>query len=242
MLFPQQTDHLSVLSEEAFRCRGIVGRQPRSPTVVVVPGVRWWGVVSSVVAPVLLVVGWTVAAGLQPRSFNAVTDTISSLAAEGAADQWVMTLALLVVGACDVITGLALRPAASPGRLGLVAAGVAGMRSGGEPRACRVRRLAAAYVLGRGRLHRPGGLAGWWAEGWAVGAVRTAAGCFGQRLRGAARPPCVVGRGGDHCERTDRPGGAGRGRGPGAMAASSGPNLLLEPGSRPDVAVDLTRR
>jgi hypothetical membrane protein len=77
------------------------------------------------VAPVLLVGGWTVAAGLQPGSFNAVADTISSLAAEGAADRWVMTLALAGVGACHVVTGLALRPAAAPGRLILVTGGVA---------------------------------------------------------------------------------------------------------------------
>jgi hypothetical protein len=115
MLFPRRTDRLPFCPRRLSAAAGLVGGQPRSPTVVVVPGVRWWGVVSSVVAPVLLVVGWTVAAGLQPRSFNAVTDTISSLAAEGAADQWVMTLALLVVGACDVITGLALRPAAPLG-------------------------------------------------------------------------------------------------------------------------------
>ncbi len=88
-------------------------------------GVPWWGVVSSAVAPVLLVGGWTVAAGLQPGSFDAVAKTISSLAAEGAADRWVMTLALLGAGACDVVTGLALRPAASAGRLILMAGGVA---------------------------------------------------------------------------------------------------------------------
>jgi hypothetical membrane protein len=93
--------------------------------VVVVRGVPWWGLVSSAVAPVLLVGGWTVAAGLQPGSFNAVADTISSLAAEGAADRWVMTLALAGVGACHVVTGLALRPAASAGRLLLMAGGVA---------------------------------------------------------------------------------------------------------------------
>jgi hypothetical membrane protein len=93
--------------------------------VVVVRGVPWWGLVSSAVAPVLLVGGWTVAAGLQPGSFNAVAGTISSLAAEGAADRWVMTLALAGVGACHVVTGLALRPAASPGRLILVTGGVA---------------------------------------------------------------------------------------------------------------------
>ena len=88
-------------------------------------GVPWWGVVSSAVAPVLLAGGWTVAAGLQPRSFNPVADTISSLAAQGAADRWVMTLALAGVGACYVLTGLALRPAALAGRLILMTGGVA---------------------------------------------------------------------------------------------------------------------
>jgi hypothetical protein len=82
--------------------------------VVVVRVVPWWGVVSSAAAPVLLVGGWTVAARLQPRSFNAVASTISALAADSAADRWVMTLVLLAVGVCDVVTGLALRPAAAP--------------------------------------------------------------------------------------------------------------------------------
>ena len=45
--------------------------QRRSGAAGVVHGVPWWGMVSSVVAPVLLVSGWTIAAGLQrwsPRS------------------------------------------------------------------------------------------------------------------------------------------------------------------------------
>ena len=42
-------------------------------------------------APVLLVGGWTVAAGLQPGSFSQVADTISALAAYGATDRWVIT-------------------------------------------------------------------------------------------------------------------------------------------------------
>jgi hypothetical membrane protein len=54
-----------------------------------------------------------------------VAATISSLAAEGAADRWVMTLALAGTGACHVITGLALRPASSAGRLMLMAGGAA---------------------------------------------------------------------------------------------------------------------
>ncbi len=115
---------------------------------MVVVQVRWWGVVSSALAPVLLIGGWTVAAALQPRPFNAVASTISSLAAGGpapprgvvdapAADRWVMTLALLAVGACDVVTGLALRPAALPGRLILIAGGMAGLLVAANPEPAR---------------------------------------------------------------------------------------------------------
>ena len=71
-------------------------------------GVPWWGVISSAAALVLMVGGWTVAAGLQPHSFDPVAQTVSALAAPGAADRWVMTLTFLVVGACDFVTGLAL--------------------------------------------------------------------------------------------------------------------------------------
>jgi hypothetical membrane protein len=81
--------------------------------------------ISSAVAPVLLVGGWTLAAGLQLGSFDAVAGTTSSLTAEGAADLWVMTLALAGTGACHVITGLTLRSASSAGRLILMAGGAA---------------------------------------------------------------------------------------------------------------------
>jgi hypothetical protein len=95
--------------------------------------VPWWGVASSAVAPVLMVAGWTVAAGLQPRPYNPVADTVSALAAPGAADRWVMTLTFVVVGICDVVTGLALRPARAPGRLILMAGGVAGVLIAANP-------------------------------------------------------------------------------------------------------------
>jgi len=88
--------------------------------------VPWWGVVSSVAAPVLLVSGWTAAASLQPH-FNAVRDTVSSLAAPGATDRWVMTATFIAVGICYVVTGLALRPARTAGRLILIAGAVGGM-------------------------------------------------------------------------------------------------------------------
>jgi hypothetical protein len=95
--------------------------------------VPWWGVVSSAAAPVLMAGGWTVAAALQPHSYNQVADTVSALAAPGAADRWVMTLTFLAVGACDVVTALALRPARATGRLILMAGAVAGILVAANP-------------------------------------------------------------------------------------------------------------
>ena len=88
--------------------------------------IPWWGTVSSAAAPVLLVTGLTAAAKLQPPKFGAFNNTVSALAGEGASYGWVMTLTFLVVGVCDVVTGLALRAAALKGRLVLIGAGVAG--------------------------------------------------------------------------------------------------------------------
>jgi hypothetical protein len=99
-----------------------------------VRAVPWWGVVSSAAAPVLMAGGWTVAAGLQPpHSYNPIADTVSSLAAVGAHDRWVMTLTFVLVAACDVGTGLALRPARAPGRLILIAGAVAGVFVAANP-------------------------------------------------------------------------------------------------------------
>ncbi len=63
--------------------------------------------VSAVAAPVLLIGGWTVAAGLQPQ-FDPVADTVSALAAIGATDRWVMSGVFVLVGACYIVTALAL--------------------------------------------------------------------------------------------------------------------------------------
>jgi hypothetical membrane protein len=94
--------------------------------------VPWWGVVSSVAAPVLLVGGFTVAASLQP-SFNPVADTVSALAAQGATYRWVMTLTFLMVGVCYLVTALALRPAGRAGRLILFTGAAAGMLVAANP-------------------------------------------------------------------------------------------------------------
>jgi Protein of unknown function (DUF998) len=113
-------------------------------------GVPWWGVASSAVAPVLLVSAWTFAAGVQRGAYNAVADTVSALAASGAADRWVMTLAFLAAGIFEVLTGLALKPAAAAGRLILMVGGAAGVLVAASPEPAggggSVRHMAVAAV------------------------------------------------------------------------------------------------
>jgi hypothetical membrane protein len=84
-----------------------------------------WGVLAAAAAPVLLVGGWTLAAARQPPTYDPRTDTLSALAAEGAVDRWIMTLAFVVIGLCYVLTAMALREPALPGRIALATGGVA---------------------------------------------------------------------------------------------------------------------
>ncbi len=93
----------------------------------------WWGVASSVLAPVLLIGGWIIAADLQPVPFDAMTRSISSLGAVGMPYRWIITTALLGVGACDIITGLALQQAADAGRILLIIGGVCGLLLAANP-------------------------------------------------------------------------------------------------------------
>ncbi len=131
-------------------------------TVVKVRGVPWWGLVSSAASPVLLIGGWTIAATLQPSSYNPVADTISALAALGATDRWVMTLVFLAVGVCDIVTGTALRPAAPVGRLILIAGAVAGMLVAAYPEHAGSGSVPHALFASLGFA----GLAAWPAGAW----------------------------------------------------------------------------
>jgi hypothetical membrane protein len=101
-------------------------------TVVSMRSVPWWGVISAAAAPVLLIGGWTVAAGLQ-QHFDPVSGTVSALAAIGATDRWVMNLVFLLVGLCYIATALALRPAKTSGRLILIGGAMSGMLVAANP-------------------------------------------------------------------------------------------------------------
>ena len=85
--------------------------------------VPWWGRVSSALAPVLLIGGWTLAASRQGGGFDSVRRTISELAALDATDRWIMTAGIAGTGICHLVTAASLRPAARPGRWVLAAGG-----------------------------------------------------------------------------------------------------------------------
>ncbi|MFF9687933.1 DUF998 domain-containing protein [Streptomyces sp. NPDC014623] len=89
--------------------------------------VPWWALFSSVSAPVLLIGGWAVSAELQGSGYDPASKTISVLASDGAGGYWVMTSALLALGACHVITAYGLRPAAPVGRAALAGGGLSAM-------------------------------------------------------------------------------------------------------------------
>jgi hypothetical membrane protein len=86
--------------------------------------VPWWGVVSALAAPVLLIGGWTLAAAIQPVPFDTVVRTISDLAALNTPHRWVMTTALVGVGLSHIATACALAPAAMAGRWLLAVGGL----------------------------------------------------------------------------------------------------------------------
>jgi hypothetical membrane protein len=96
-----------------------VRRRPESS-----PGVAWWTLVSAGAAPVLLAGGWTIAARRQPAGYSSVRDTISSLAARGATDRWIMTAALAGVGVAYAVSAAGLAPVRRVGRVALALGGV----------------------------------------------------------------------------------------------------------------------
>jgi hypothetical membrane protein len=87
--------------------------------------VPWWGLLSSLAAPLLLIGGWTVAAAAQPIPFDAVSRTISELAARDTPHRWLMTLALVGVGLSHLVTACALGCARDVGRAVLGLGGLA---------------------------------------------------------------------------------------------------------------------
>jgi hypothetical membrane protein len=105
-------------------------------------------VVSAALAPVALIGGWSLARLRQPPGYDPARDSISALAAHGAADRWIMTAGLAVLGACHVVTASGLREAAVPGRALLALGGVATLVVAvlAQPAAGHIPAAATAFV------------------------------------------------------------------------------------------------
>ncbi|MGW3254861.1 DUF998 domain-containing protein [Streptomyces fungicidicus] len=128
-----------------------------------------WVLLSSGCAPVLLISGWMIAASLEGPAYDPATQTISVLAAYGAAGSWVMTGALLALGACHLLTAWGLRAAATAGRVALAGGGLAALvvallpvpSSGGSLRHGSVAAVGFALLALWPVLAAAGGTAPW---------------------------------------------------------------------------------
>jgi hypothetical membrane protein len=86
-----------------------------------VPG---WAMASAALSPVVMMGGWLAAEALQPRSYSPLRSTISGLAGLGGTDRWIMTSALILVGACYFVTAAGLPGVRMPARIVLMVAGL----------------------------------------------------------------------------------------------------------------------
>jgi len=103
--------------------------RPRRPGGLV-PG---WTVVSAALSPVLATAGWLVADAVQPASYSPVRKTISVLAGHAGTDRWIMTGALFLVGACQLVTALGLTGVGVPARVLLAIAGLSSIGIAASP-------------------------------------------------------------------------------------------------------------
>jgi hypothetical protein len=87
--------------------------------------VPWWALLSSAVAPVVLIAGWLVVQMQQPASYNPIHDTLSGLTPVDALDRGILLGAPVVLGICQIVTAAGMRPVAAAGRLVLAFGGAA---------------------------------------------------------------------------------------------------------------------
>jgi hypothetical membrane protein len=83
-----------------------------------------WTVVSTALTPLVMLAAWLIAEALQPPSYSPLQSSISGLAALGATDRWIVTSALLLVGAAYFVTAGCLPSLRMPARAVLLIAGV----------------------------------------------------------------------------------------------------------------------
>ncbi|MEJ7650154.1 MAG: DUF998 domain-containing protein [Nakamurella sp.] len=103
---------------------------------------------ATAVAPVALIGGGEWAAAVQPDGYSRVRDSISTLAAQGAAHRWIMTTALAVVGMSYLMTAFRLTGAHRTGRwlLGVGGAATLVVAASPQPHPLHVPAAGIAFV------------------------------------------------------------------------------------------------
>jgi hypothetical membrane protein len=96
-----------------------------------------WAVISAILSPLVLTVGWLLAGRLQPPSYNPIRQTVSVMAGQVGTDRWVMTGALVAVGACYLVTAAGLREVGQWARLMLIVAGLCSFGIAASPEPAR---------------------------------------------------------------------------------------------------------
>jgi hypothetical protein len=89
--------------------------------------VPWWTVVSAALSPVLVTAGWLVADAVQPAAYDPIRKTVSVMAGYAGTDRWIMTGALFLVGACQLVTAAGLAGVPVRARIVLAVAGLSGI-------------------------------------------------------------------------------------------------------------------
>lgn len=92
-----------------------------------------WAVVSTALAPLAMISAWLVAETLQPPSYSPLGSSISGLASLGAADRWIVTSALFVVGACYLVTAACLPGLRRSARMVLLITSLSGIGIAASP-------------------------------------------------------------------------------------------------------------
>lgn len=90
-------------------------------------------IMSSGLAPVLLIGAWVIADLLQPASYSPIRQTVSVLAGYAGTDRWIMTAALFLVGGCHLVTAAGLTAVRIRARILLAIAGLASIGIAASP-------------------------------------------------------------------------------------------------------------
>ncbi|MCU1656331.1 MAG: putative integral rane protein, partial [Pseudonocardiales bacterium] len=95
----------------------------------------WCVLVSAGLSPLLLTGAWLIGGAVQPVPYSPVRQTVSVLAGYGAADRWIVTSALFVIGACYAVMAAGLTELPAAARIGLLVSGVTafGIATSPEP-------------------------------------------------------------------------------------------------------------